>query len=1725
MDAISRLGLDVETSGLARGVQFIDRFERSARQAEREATRLEQRTERLGRQMGIMGGIAGQLATQLGAAFSVWAVIRANDAWVSATNQLRLVTDSARELRDVTNEVFQLSQRTASRFEAMTGLYASIQRAAGEAIGSQREVLRITETIAKLASASGGPESSRNAALFQLRQLLQGSVVQAQEFNSLIDGTPLLVQAIADSLGVTRAELRRMVLDGNLAVTQVISALQEQADEADAIFSRVAFTLGDAWIRVQNAFQKLVGTNLGPLFAGAVEGISFVAENLDALVPVITGVGAAFAVAFAPAAVMAMAGALVGLFNLIAAHPIAALVGAFVAAAVAVDRFGDSLTVAEVGIDRLGVTVEDGVKSWSQEFQRVEVSLRDVFVGLVQVVGENLRKIGDQIGQTLRGAEEEATKSATGAKEAWYEFGGALDQEIERVGNALINAARSALWIFTNLWDALGIGAEIAFRNMSNAARGWAEDLADTLRNVLTFIPEVRFDRYDTSELEAQMRDWGARYSEFQQSIQGVDYMGDFRRSVMGAAGANAANRQAEASARAAEQAAERAAAAAAQASAELQKQITARQALFDDLESQLRLSEREFELYAQTNELLRQFPAYYAQQAAGAEDTAAAARAAAQADAERLLSLQRQVAAQNQQRELNRENERQRRLADALQVGGVAEFEELERTFELIDQFPELYDRMEAGAEGRARAEARTQLALERQTEELTRQAERAEQIARAPIDNLTQGLEQASDDFWTNFADRGFDAFGDLADELKNVFRRLQADVMRSLFDPIVAAIRNGATQTVGSILGQPSLGAPSGGFGFGSILSTVRGPASIGNFSGVNWEPISAGGGAKGAAGAGGGAGSIFGGLSGLSNLGSWGGLDAAGNAVGLFGGAGGVLGGIGQVFGASMIGSSVAQLFGLGGGTGGSIGGTIGGIAGSFFGPIGSIVGSFLGSAIGGLFGDDEEHDWAFADLTRTAVNPAGQGGTWGSKSSSSSAQAVQAMADRVQEGQNLLEEMGATLGRSVTFLQYASNEPGFYRLSDNPGTSIRAGREGDPDSLVNAALGEVLKSANFDNPIIDTVAKAMTSVNKSFEETLSVLGALSSVLPSNEQALTQWGEALKTINDTLKGLAADAPGAAGAINDAYKQAIRALRAEFNASIDESIMSFKDPNGLQAERLLEGQSQRIADAKSLLGDMGDVIRLNSLEMKAFVEQAGGSAEAFQTLKDAVGKMIAEAQAAGDDPQPLRDALKGARIGLKNDFNASVIESINALENPLGTQFDQLLKVQADRVAEANLLLGDMPKVMQLNSLELKAFIEQAGGSAEAFNNLNAVFDELIAKAAAAGQATAPLIDAYNQARAGVVQAFDEDVARELVNVSNPALGALRSLLDAQKARLEQARSIGGNILAVERLNAAEQKAFFKGLTDEQKQALGSYLGLIEDFTGKIAIVLSQLGGELDARIDNMEQMRSDLLRQSDAMRELSENLGVARQSIVDRYGAATPMAQVEQLRERLAGLAEEARGGNDSALNALGQVGEQLIQASRALYGSTTTFRGDFDLVTSILDEAQGLAGSRADELQSEAETLLEQRDLLVEIRDILSAPDPALEQLTVRLASLDANNSAVASLLTQYLQLAAAEAGQELDLGALYAQAASAAQSPDLSNFAAPVDQSGAASNSSQSGASAASQPTQGGNDRAVAEMLAALIDAQREGDSEVLNELEGITRALRNLAVILENAA
>jgi len=199
------------------------------------------------------------LAVTLGAAFGVREVMQAAEAYTTISNRLSLVTKSSDELYAAQSDLFEIAQRTRSPLEATAEVYQRLAQNAGALGLSLSEVGDTTETINKLMVISGTSAQASEAALTQLGQAFASGRLQVEELNSVMQQAPALAMAIADGMGVTVGELRKLGEQGKITSLAVVDALKLQSDAVDKQFAQMAKTLGDAKTTIVNSFINIVG--------------------------------------------------------------------------------------------------------------------------------------------------------------------------------------------------------------------------------------------------------------------------------------------------------------------------------------------------------------------------------------------------------------------------------------------------------------------------------------------------------------------------------------------------------------------------------------------------------------------------------------------------------------------------------------------------------------------------------------------------------------------------------------------------------------------------------------------------------------------------------------------------------------------------------------------------------------------------------------------------------------------------------------------------------------------------------------------------------------------------------------------------------------------------------------------------------------------------------------------------------------------------------------------------------------------------------------------------------------------------------------------------------------------------------------------------------------------------------------------------------------------------
>ena len=216
------------------------------------------------------GGIAGLASTA--------------DEFNNYQSRITLVSKSNQEASRTFRQLMTVANDTGQLFSATAELYTRVYRAMGDRANSQ-ELLQFTKTINQSMVVSGANAQEASAAIIQLSQGMASGTLRGEEFNSVAEQAPVILEMLQKSLGKTRGELRKMAEEGELTTEVVLRAVRESAEGVQAQYDQMPKTIGRAVNELTNAWMQFIGQTDGALSASSVAAtiISTLAQNLNVL--------------------------------------------------------------------------------------------------------------------------------------------------------------------------------------------------------------------------------------------------------------------------------------------------------------------------------------------------------------------------------------------------------------------------------------------------------------------------------------------------------------------------------------------------------------------------------------------------------------------------------------------------------------------------------------------------------------------------------------------------------------------------------------------------------------------------------------------------------------------------------------------------------------------------------------------------------------------------------------------------------------------------------------------------------------------------------------------------------------------------------------------------------------------------------------------------------------------------------------------------------------------------------------------------------------------------------------------------------------------------------------------------------------------------------------------------------------------------------------------------
>ena len=268
-------------------------------------TQAQQAAEKVRAEVGKIGsglsGLTGLLAGLASVGFAK-SMLDTADAMQSVNSQVRQVTSSETEYLAVQRQLLDVANNTRASLESTANLYVSTSRALKDYGYTQQEILKFTEATNNAMTIGGVGAQQQAAALMQLSQALGSGVLQGDEFKSISEAAPILLDTIAEYMGKSRAEIKKLGSEGQLTADVIFKAISGASEKFGEQAAKMPMTMGQALTVFSNNWQSMISKLLND--SGAMSGIAaiikLIADNLNLVVPIVAGFAVAVAAAVAP---------------------------------------------------------------------------------------------------------------------------------------------------------------------------------------------------------------------------------------------------------------------------------------------------------------------------------------------------------------------------------------------------------------------------------------------------------------------------------------------------------------------------------------------------------------------------------------------------------------------------------------------------------------------------------------------------------------------------------------------------------------------------------------------------------------------------------------------------------------------------------------------------------------------------------------------------------------------------------------------------------------------------------------------------------------------------------------------------------------------------------------------------------------------------------------------------------------------------------------------------------------------------------------------------------------------------------------------------------------------------------------------------------------------------------------------------------------------------------
>lgn len=276
------------------GVDYYKTMEERSRRFDSYIASNNRSIQAMNMQLTQLKASALSVATAFAGGFAFTSIVNMADDWGQMAARVKMaitsVEGSADKYEKVQGRLLEVSNRNAKNIEDSQSLYVATASSMRELSYSTEQMLDFIEAMSNSYTLNATESDKVRINIDAISKSMVTGRISGKQWESLMASTPNIVTELARSTGWAEASVRKLGVNGQISVRQLIDAMIAAKDRTGELADGMGNTVRDGFTQISNNFKSLIGelnssTGITQMIAN---GLKIVAENIH----LITSAGA-----------------------------------------------------------------------------------------------------------------------------------------------------------------------------------------------------------------------------------------------------------------------------------------------------------------------------------------------------------------------------------------------------------------------------------------------------------------------------------------------------------------------------------------------------------------------------------------------------------------------------------------------------------------------------------------------------------------------------------------------------------------------------------------------------------------------------------------------------------------------------------------------------------------------------------------------------------------------------------------------------------------------------------------------------------------------------------------------------------------------------------------------------------------------------------------------------------------------------------------------------------------------------------------------------------------------------------------------------------------------------------------------------------------------------------------------------------------------------------------